>query len=790
MLPTIATTARPGDAGTTDRRVAQLLELDAQLFLPTWWRLLDAGNRRVPGIRFATPTEGLRMVAAGTAHAFMGRLRPGVVAVDVDVPDHVGYAITDLMCAWLDQLDRPYLIRPSGGSDGRAHIITIPGEHLDALTAYRDQLAQSFGVAAAKIDVRSGHRALRALSSPHRTTGQIPPLHSPPTAIVAFVAALADLEPIPTGPRRRPSQATQRPTAPAPAPARRRTGHARVDTDAHDDYTGPILSIPPAWTTYLRTGTIPQTAYDRQYAEDATAVEAVALGHILRSGLTCAQAWSLIQTAPPTVMPRARADQARFVALWNRESDDSTLFCASQDLARRGINHTDAARILTARSPALARIIAIRTADTTTGRRSWPHMWQRLVDRARTAKNRPATPPAPHSCTDTAICTAVEQQRRWLLEHALWQLPPLRRASRYLVADWILQRIHRTGALRVSCAQRLLHVDLGLDRATIASALAELEALGAFTLHRSYVAGSRQAQERSHEVELPPRSRETDSTTSCSHNPPRAGTLPAALHLLHASLSHTPNPRTPARLCLLTDLPSSPSTPAQERTASARLLDLSTRGLAETSEDGTWRALHTAQAPPSDQDKRARCAREASVLAERQSYAQRLSQRSHAWEVARREARIAQRAREHRWLARLPAAERARRSAAGRTRFSRLPLDQQLALKRRWVERDAAVGAPDEATRHARWRQRAESQPHFPDECARRSHEFSLLPRDAQARRAAAWAAWRRDHCIPSPTSDDRPQRAVLDSAAARDAAFLLDQARLPLFDELYAHRG
>ena len=28
------------------------------------------------------------------------------------------------------------------------------------------------------------------------------------------------------------------------------------------------------WTTYLRTGTIPQTAYDRHYAEDATAVEA------------------------------------------------------------------------------------------------------------------------------------------------------------------------------------------------------------------------------------------------------------------------------------------------------------------------------------------------------------------------------------------------------------------------------------------------------------------------------------------------------------------------------------
>lgn len=269
-------------------------DLDLLLFDGGWF-VLDADNQRVAGVRPATLSKGLAMLGSGRVATVVGRLRPGVVAVDIDLTGERGHAVAELIAAWCRREGLWHVVRPSGGADGRTHIFTACGLRREHLEAHVDSLRSSFGVSARMIDVRD---AIRPLSAPHRNGGHPAPLGDAAQALRLLRAALKALE------------AASRPVAAAPpSPTRAEPLQPRRQRRRRD--------LPPEWSRYLATGLRPplsQNARDRS----GSTYEHLATARMLQAGWTPIEAWSAISQAHPDAMPRARGSWTRWVRhVWN-----------------------------------------------------------------------------------------------------------------------------------------------------------------------------------------------------------------------------------------------------------------------------------------------------------------------------------------------------------------------------------------------------------------------------------------------------------------------------------------
>lgn len=307
MLPTITQVSparkhlrRPA------RRVsrASLYALDALLFEPASWFALDVSNRRVPGVAPSSLDAALSLVGHGAVATVVGRTRPGVLAVDIDVEGVLGDAIAEMVATWCDQHHVWWLARPSGGAAGRVHVFTAAADE-PRLREHVQQIRDRLGVPASAVDVR---RSLRPLSAPHRTGSNPGPWGDLDGHLGSF-----------------PSLATTR------------TRHDRPDTARRDGRARrtPVRpqprrrrELPEDWAAYFRTGVAPHVGGQDH---SRSTVEAVATGWLVRTGHTAEQAWDIIVGAHRGAMSKARGSRHRWLGVWNRQVADVEAYERAQE---------------------------------------------------------------------------------------------------------------------------------------------------------------------------------------------------------------------------------------------------------------------------------------------------------------------------------------------------------------------------------------------------------------------------------------------------------------------------
>ena len=289
----VAAAGRPEHA----RLPRSLVALDAALFQGDAWFAIDARNVRVAGVAVPSLEAGLALVGEGSVASIVGRLRPEVSVVDVDLEGEQGHAAAEAVAAWAARAGVWSLVRPSGGADGRCHVFVAPEDHRDALTRLVEDLRGRFRTSARRIDLR---RDVRPLSAPHRSSSHAPRPYGPLTQ------ALAEL-------RARPWAAST-PMA-VSAADRSWGGEAALSPRPRRS-----ASLPSGWADYLRTGVRPPIGGEDK---SRSTVEAIATGHLLRAGHTADSAWDAITAAHPDAMTKARANRRRWVRwVWNRAVED------------------------------------------------------------------------------------------------------------------------------------------------------------------------------------------------------------------------------------------------------------------------------------------------------------------------------------------------------------------------------------------------------------------------------------------------------------------------------------
>jgi hypothetical protein len=297
----------PRSAAGSLRVPRVLVALDAVLFEPARYFAIDAGNGRVAGVAVPSLETGLSLVGEGAVASIVGRLRPEVSVVDIDLEGERGHGVAETVAAWARQQGLWSLVRPSGGADGRTHVFVATGGDTDTLSGLVADLRVQFRTSARSIDIR---RDVRPLSAPHRTSSHTPLPYG------SLTKALAELHAAPWATR-----------TPVSTPG----GRSRVPESALSPRPRRQTGLPPAWDAYLRTGALPPvggTDHSR------STFEAIATGHLLRAGHTADSAWDAITAAHPDAMTKARSNRRRWVRwVWNRAVQD--------DNAHRRLPHTD-----------------------------------------------------------------------------------------------------------------------------------------------------------------------------------------------------------------------------------------------------------------------------------------------------------------------------------------------------------------------------------------------------------------------------------------------------------------
>ena len=634
------------------------------------WFVLDATNARVSGVRPGSLSAGLAMVGRGRVATVVGRLRPGVVGVDVDLVGERGHAVVEHVAGWCRREGLWHVVRPSGGADGRGHVIVACGARREHLEAEVDSLRRSYGVSARMIDVR---QVLRPLSAPHRSGAHPTPLGDPERARGALRSALRKLERAARPVNHAAAPSSSRRTPLTPRRQRRRR------------------PLPPAWQRYMATGERPeltQKAHDRT----GTTFEYLATARMVQAGWTAQQAWAAISVAHPAAMTRARGSWHRWVGRWNQ---------------------------------------AVMADDDFAG--------------------------AAEVSADVAAAVAAARER---LRLVAWSTPSRARPGLLTVGHTVLDRMERTGSLRVPVPQRDLVLDTGItDRATIA---AHLRALSGPVGHLHEVFDPRERAASSFEFEVPEVAGVWETPPPRFHTP-KVSDLPRGLPRMTWPVLRS-LPRSGGTLedlvhgCQMTTSPTSAATPAQRRTLLEILTGLAELGLVTCDEHGLWRATgarlgeeHRRQAREDLEPVRR------AVAAERAAY--RAPRRSAAWAAAHAAAVKAQRAKQAGWWAALPEDERRRRTALLSARFASMSLQEQLETKQAWAERDSRAGV-DPKTRHAEWLSLQD-----PDDLARRAVEraadFRALPSPSQRAAVDAWNAYRQTWGIPDDAQvTESPWRA------------------------------
>lgn len=294
MRPTIAATPSDGAHPNTPRRVdSTLLELDNYLFNTARWFAIDRDNQRVRGVVVPTLEKGLTFVGHGRVATLVGQLRPGVAAVDVDVPGDLGDLITSQIVDWLTARGLWHLTRPSGGAPGRAHIFCT--HRSPTGYDYRDLFAEYLAALAAEVGVRRGEvdlrEAVRPLSAPHRHTGATPRPHGDPARALEDLKTVLPEPPAAVGwqPREKTTANSQRDRTVAAGGSALRRG--RLDVE---------------WKAYLLWGEPP--AKDPGAARgDRSLTGAGATLAMAWAGMDAATAWRAIREAHPKAMTKARS---------------------------------------------------------------------------------------------------------------------------------------------------------------------------------------------------------------------------------------------------------------------------------------------------------------------------------------------------------------------------------------------------------------------------------------------------------------------------------------------------
>lgn len=511
-------------------------------------------------------------------------------------------------------------------------------------------------------------------------------------------------------------------------------------------------ALPVEWERFLRTGVAPEIAGEDQ---SRSAVEAVATGHLLRAGHTASSAWAAIGAAHPQAMSKARASRRRWVAwVWN---------------------------------PAVRADLewASRAAAKPSGR-----------PRA-TGSQREDAGEAGVRADGLALAVGAA---RVALGELQWAVSPRRRPALLLVGHSVLDRMVRTGSVRVPVPERDLVLDTGIaDRKTIRACLRLLAGSGTPTgpgsvlgpglgvLHRVYDPKRKDASSFEFEILPPgtPSGGEVREIPPPSFHTPTPGTwsaLPPVAHSLWRALTSRDS-LSLEEVATAAGIPETRKgllTRSQVRTTTVVLRQLAAAGLASCDAQGRWSAAASVSSGHAVRAAAGYAALVEQVAAERAVF--RAAGASSGWDAARAAAAKTQRAKEQAWWNGLPRAEQARRRAAYAEEFTRLPVTSQEHAKSGWAGRRLRAGV-DEAARHDAWLDQ-----HTMDQVITRSVQraarFAALPPPLQQAHAAAWRRHREKFGIArgTPPSSSRLEHAsaLPDTAGARDAAFLAGQ-RQPL---------
>lgn len=536
------------------------------------------------------------------------------------------------------------------------------------------------------------------------------------------------------------------PDAPVPARVKRRAKSTSRRGRGQTAESGSVVPLPhlrrvgrditPAWRYYLETGQAPLGDAGVR-AGDRSLTEARLTLEFVWSGFDAETSWQMIREAHPKAMTKARHQGWSWWVkyVWNPAVTDAAAL-APQPIAQE--------------------------------------------------QAEPASPE-----TLAAVAAAREQMHR-----VIWTQPVRSRPAVLLVGHHVLDRIARTGQLRVPCPERDLVLDTGItDRKTIRAALGFLAGhIG--TLHKDCLSTTDKAS-TSFEFEIKPAMDEggRQIPPPSSHPPPRPrglwSILPRTAHSLWRTLLAQGGPLTVAEAAreagLTTDRVGEVSKSTLGTTRRA-LVALGQAGLVRVDEQGSWVA---ATSPRSiGIDERAATAYDElmeRISAERRAY--RAGQTS-TWSAARARAIKAQRAKEKAWWNSLSPADRHDRRRRLRASFDTLSISQQATLKARLAEGRAVAGI-SEREHHQAWVESLSPDEFLSRSLARKTRFDTLSPAE-QGLAVAAWQRHRNRYGLTLQVSAPSTEHARLlpDGRDERDSAFLERQLALSLAPDRREHAG
>jgi len=768
-----------------------LRSLDALLFQGRGWFLIDEHNRAVPNVVVVSLEQGLQLV--GTSRTapggpptvtLVGRLNPLVDAVDVDVEGVRGDAVVEQLARWCAERELWWMVRPSGGAAGRAHVLVVTGGRRTEFEAFVASLRRQFQLSATAVDLRGGGRpgkALRPLSAPHRTGAHPLPGGRLGELLAGLRAALAATPPpllrADARKRRRPQSSSR------PALSHSRAGHLP---------TFPRRQLPADWSAHLLRGAPPPCR-----SRDRSTVELLATGALVRAGHSADSAWAVLQQTPAGVAEKAK-ERGRF--WWERY-----VWTAAE------------------RSSAAYRQ-SLATSPSTSSLHSGPSF------RPETPVKAPAV--AIRRPSESQLAVSAARDALLVLQ---WRLTARERHGVLLVAHTLLDRMYRVDATIVPCPLRDLELDTGLSLPTISAALNRLDGLLGRRVTHTFDPARRDTT--SHTFALDRRFldllQQTQSVvaggrvlsqplTPMSHTPPRVPPLPPGAWarlgprcatlwrtlLAHAGSSDGDSTATPsspdkreteglplsqvAQRAGMTSDAHTQVTPSQGRTVRAHLTRLMSAGLVVVDVAGRWSATTATdrefvRAAAADHHHVAE-----RVARERRDYRSGVGRRGALWRSGQRAALQRQRqvdlARQRRWWVHLDDDERARRTAHYAACFAALPPHAQTVAKDDWATCRAQQGADTERARHEKW-VASRDPTAYQQRSIERSFTFALLPRPLQVELVRQWSQHRQTWDVPrGPTITTLAgfdQYGADQSRARRDQEFLAQQQNPGRQDQL-----
>ncbi len=334
----------------------------------------------------------------------------------------------------------------------------------------------------------------------------------------------------------------------------------------------------------------------------------------------------------------------------------------------------------------------------------------------------------------------------------LWALLPGQRSrvSVLRVGLAILDRMERTGTLRVPVPERNLVLDTGItDRTTIRDALRQLQAHGVGALHTDTLAPGARRARTSFEFSVPAaEGPEIPPPGIHTPLPPTLwSVLPPTAALFWHYLETNPAGISAAQLLTGTRQTRPGAVPSRHQVDAAVdvLRELGRIGLATCDEYGTWHAAAPEPGDPhyqttiAEADRTHRVRRE-QVETERAAYRSRVFSE---WGRQRAAAIDKQRRRHQAWWDALGGHEQQRRRAGAATGFARHSPHDQARRTHQWASRRRAAGA-SEAERHDAWISSIPDE-EYKHRAAHRARVYAVRPSHERWELAAAWAAHRRE---------------------------------------------